>query len=271
MDATINNNNDTIIEQNKKMPFKVSMKYKDDFIENDSYTNGYMLKKSQYQLNFKNDTEKTSSEESDKPKKSSRPIPNLIPIQSASSRRSSGSNSVEMSQKDMNEICAKSQNSALKDFASIVGAEDAINAKPQVLKKNASFFDRLKEKLLTDAGESGSATCNNCGHVFTSLSEAASHQKTCSSNEVKDSDVTIRSGSILRSTRCQYCRHRCKSSADLLQHLTTCANAEMQNSTNSMETSSESSSNGKVSELLISFSLNLIIILQTYLRRFEAK
>ncbi|PNF33783.1 hypothetical protein B7P43_G10226, partial [Cryptotermes secundus] len=167
-------------------------------------------------------------------KKVPRPIPNLIPIQNKvmppgsvtslpilriptirgraatsllkpqqlqTSQQESG-----LSERDLNEICAKScPNSSLKDFASLIGGEDAFKlpddemndgapkktspkqeeedyydedevapsdsqsqSKPNILasvtdssfkKKNASFFDKLKEKLLVGAGESCNLVC----------------------------------------------------------------------------------------------------------------
>ncbi|PSN41765.1 hypothetical protein C0J52_08854 [Blattella germanica] len=248
------------------------------------------------------------------PKKVPRPIPNLIPIQNrVTSPGASGSSASlpilripsirgrapssvlksqpqssptesGLSERDLNEICAKScPNSSLKDFASVIGGEDAFripddetettvpkksSPKPQeeeeefmddedatpnkvqqeeskpensspptdltFKKKNASFFDKLKEKLLVGAGESCNLVCTWCGHESKCLSELARHQKlhTGSGNRGSEgnsgngnSGLILSSAAELSSTRCQHCRQRCKTSADLVIHLQSCTEA----------------------------------------------
>jgi len=246
-------------------------------------------------------------------KKVPRPIPNLIPIQNKvmptgsvkslpilriptirgraatsllkpqqlqTSPQESG-----LSERDLNEICAKScPNSSLKDFASLIGGEDAFKLPDDEVsdgvpkktspkqgeekyfdedeivhsdmqsqtksdlsssrsdlsfkKKNASFFDKLKEKLLVGAGESCNLVCACCGHESKCLSELARHQKLHSSPGNHSSDgsginggsgVVLASGAELSSTRCQHCRQRCKTSADLVMHLQSCSEANKKN------------------------------------------
>ncbi|KAJ4431354.1 hypothetical protein ANN_19951 [Periplaneta americana] len=255
------------------------------------------------------------------PKKVPRPIPNLIPIQNKtippgaagsslpilripsvrnrsntsggkSQQVSSPQEESGLSERDLNEICAKScPNSSLKDFASLIGGEDAFkmpedeeNAEvpkksspkheeeedfdedeaavndfqdPQsesksdlsssitdltFKKKNASFFDKLKEKLLVGAGESCNLVCTWCGHESKCLSELARHQKLHSSPGNRNGDgnggngvggIVLASGAELSSTRCQHCRQRCKTSADLIIHLQSCTEANKNHTTSS--------------------------------------
>lgn len=189
-------------------------------------------------------------------KKSQRPIPNLIPIPSQTSvlkvtrptlpiQKTPDEQQQTMSQKDINEICAKSANSSLKDFAKVFCSDEffkevksTTDAIPDLIpaaamlnsstkmtsnlkKKNASFFDKLKEKLM-NSNESINLTCQYCGHESKCLTEAATHQKICGKEQTQQFQIPIHN---LSSTRCQHCRQRCKSSTDLLNHLQTCAEA----------------------------------------------
>lgn len=228
-------------------------------------------------------------------KKPARPIPNLIPIQGGSKPGGPTSPGVEtrkisdagpMSEKDLNDIYARSgPNSALKDFASVIaGGADVFNTPTDLSlndpektndsnssssvedkkypdlfkKKNASFFDKLKERLMTttSSNEPGNNNlhCKFCSHVSKCLSEYILHQKLHSTLDsasvpspasVAPSNSPIHSGSPIHnggsaSTRCQFCRQRCKSSSDLLVHLQMCsqalANEESQHSQSSSET-----------------------------------
>ncbi|RVE53296.1 hypothetical protein evm_002129 [Chilo suppressalis] len=91
-------------------------------------------------------------------------------------------------------------------------------------KKNDSFFDKLKERLLTETGENGTLICKNCGFESKCLSEHSVHEKNCATQLNRSSTDSLLSS--LSSTRCQNCRHRCKSSADLYVHLQTCRKIE---------------------------------------------
>ncbi|XP_071449130.1 uncharacterized protein [Hetaerina americana] len=241
-------------------------------------------------------------------KKCPRPVPNLIPIQgkgatpvspTASSslpilripnlkcrpanEESSATVDVEvtMSDKDMNALinAESSRNSALKDFASLIGdlpddvdktsrpstppkssaavesrveggevegTPEAVASEPSSTsispptpskKTCASFFDRLKERLLVGGGDG--LTCEICGHESKCLSEKARHQKlhdsTPEGSHVEESTTPnatpgkkgrmMTGGNALMalsSTRCQHCRQRCKTSADLMVHLQSC-------------------------------------------------
>nr|CAI5838999.1 unnamed protein product [Callosobruchus analis] len=192
-------------------------------------------------------------------KKPPRPIPNLIPIPTTAIKHNPKADASEypvlktveipepsepaMSQKDINDICAKSTNSVLKDFASLFGSEDVFKtfASPKVpdlipypgmqsskgklaevfKQKNASFFDSLREKL--ELGSNCNLTCGNCGHESKCLTEHAKHQKMCGKEaDRRPSVVTVHN---ISSSRCQFCRQRCKSSTDLYNHLQICTEA----------------------------------------------
>lgn len=205
------------------------------------------------------------------PKKHSKPLPNLIPITSQNSvlkvshspRSQVQSYPVlktvvipelsepTMSQKDINDICARSSNSALKDLASLFGSEDVFKTstsrvpdlipaslynnnilssalsrnKPNDIfrQKNASFFDNLREKLELGTDGSSNLNCKNCGHVSKCLTEHVKHQKSCG----KEFNRTLNIIPMQKtsSSRCQYCRQRCKSSVDLYNHLQICHEA----------------------------------------------
>lgn len=161
-----------------------------------------------------------------------------------------------MSQKDMNDICAKSANSALKDLASLFGSEDVFSSqtgsnsstsdtvsKPiqdndqrngsessdgtsqtkKLPKKNTSFFDRFQEKLFNANGEATNLTCQYCGHESKCLTESAAHQKSCGREQINREKLPNINN--ISSSRCQYCRQRCKSSMDLFNHLEKCPEA----------------------------------------------
>lgn len=168
-----------------------------------------------------------------------------------------------VNENEFNEMCKNScLTSSLKDFVSLIGDEEGLKTIPDssredleascsgwisesaestdikmcdlnkqkqtelLKKKNASFFDKLKEKLLTGGSEEQSLFCEICGHESKCLSEAATHLKRHSDSNFKsnghlDSDIVL-SGAELSSTRCQHCRHRCKTSTDLINHLKSC-------------------------------------------------
>ncbi|KAL1498353.1 hypothetical protein ABEB36_009166 [Hypothenemus hampei] len=162
-------------------------------------------------------------------KKTSRPVPNLIPI----------NKEPVMSQKDINEICSRSANSALKDFASLFVSEDVFkspttskvpdliptsifsSASKSFKQKNASFFDHLKEKL--ELGTGCNLLCALCGHESKCLTEQAKHKKICGKETNKLPNFIPKHN--ISASRCQFCRQRCKSSADLYTHLQTCLEA----------------------------------------------
>ncbi|KAJ8729583.1 hypothetical protein PYW08_001164 [Mythimna loreyi] len=150
-----------------------------------------------------------------------RPIPQLIPLNSSTPNQKQTSSGEPPQKKfkeslpvDSDDVSAENTllptNSSIKETAG--------------RKKNESFFDRLKERLLTETGEEGSLICKICGFESKCLSEHSVHEKNCSpqTNRI-NSNTSLKS---LSSTRCQNCRHRCKSSADLYIHMQTCGKSE---------------------------------------------
>uniref|UniRef100_T1HAD8 C2H2-type domain-containing protein n=1 Tax=Rhodnius prolixus TaxID=13249 RepID=T1HAD8_RHOPR len=187
-------------------------------------------------------------------KKAPRPIPNLIPIQGqpATGKPTSVSDRKDIPVTVENtplHPAKENVNSSLKDFASKISNDqpdskctEGSNDIPADLtskkvpdafkKKNASFFDKLKEKLMTSASESN-LTCSYCGYEAKCLSEHMKHQRTHmlgTENGGGDSEESSRGSNSqnaeivdqLSSTRCQHCRTRFKTNASLLQHLPTC-------------------------------------------------
>jgi len=63
-------------------------------------------------------------------------------------------------------------------------------------KKNASFFDRLKEKLMVGAGETHNLSCW-CGHQSKCLSESVLHQKTHSESANEKNDKSLGNGPLI--------------------------------------------------------------------------
>lgn len=172
-------------------------------------------------------------------------------------------NEKTVNENEFNEMCKKScLTSSLKDIVSLIGDEEGLKTIPDssqdeltewtqvtvetnnlrtnhlsmnnqkqtdlLKKKNASFFDKLKEKLLTGNNEEQSLFCEMCGHESKCLSEAVAHQKRHSDSsfqndfEGQQENEVFLSGAELSSTRCQHCRQRCKTSTDLINHLKSC-------------------------------------------------
>uniref|UniRef100_A0A069DY79 Putative zn finger n=1 Tax=Panstrongylus megistus TaxID=65343 RepID=A0A069DY79_9HEMI len=187
-------------------------------------------------------------------KKAPRPIPNLIPIQGQAATLKPTAvpdrKDIPITVENTPLHPAKENvNSSLKDFTPKIGSEqpddkhtEGNNDIPADLtakkvpdsfkKKNASFFDKLKEKLMTSASESN-LTCSYCGYEAKCLSEHMKHQRTHmlgTENGGGESEENSRGSNSqnaetmdqLSSTRCQHCRTRFKTNASLLQHLPNC-------------------------------------------------
>lgn len=100
--------------------------------------------------------------------------------------------------------------------------KDANNAADLFEKKNASFFDKLKEKLTTTASinngvpEVAVSTTNDlkcwCTFKASSMEELACHK------QIHHTALSVSVGT----TRCPKCRRRCKSSTDLQVHMQCC-------------------------------------------------
>lgn len=152
-------------------------------------------------------------------KKAPRPIPQLIPLNASTPNTSKTTGEPPAKKfKDSSQLTSKFENLP-KDITLT-----PVNNTPKetvVRKKNESFFDKLKERLLTETGEEGSLKCKSCGFESKCLSEHSVHEKNCAAQASRV--VVNTSHSTMGSTRCQNCRHRCKSSADLYVHMRTCS------------------------------------------------
>ncbi|XP_037977298.2 zinc finger protein 91 isoform X2 [Plutella xylostella] len=157
------------------------------------------------------------------PKK--RPIPQLIPLNASTPNQKAPTSEPPLKKiKDMiTSVNVKTEPVKLENLPADISVTPvnttAVTKETPIRKKNNSFFDKLKERLLTETGENGSLVCKNCGFESKCLSEHSVHEKNCSSQTNKVVPNNIPS---LGSTRCQNCRHRCKSSADLYIHMQTC-------------------------------------------------
>lgn len=156
-----------------------------------------------------------------------RPIPQLIPLNSSTPNQN----------KTIGEPPAKKikESNELADITLV--PVNSSNTKETVTRK--SFFDKLKERLLTETGEEGSLKCKNCGFESKCLSEHSVHEKTCTTQNNRTASNSLLSS--LGSTRCQNCRHRCKSSADLYNHMQTCRKTERCDDDKSVGTKSQDS------------------------------
>ncbi|CAK1549727.1 unnamed protein product [Leptosia nina] len=152
-------------------------------------------------------------------KKAPRPIPQLIPLNTSTPNQKAptGEPPAKKLKESLDTTELNIKNTGLDvSLTPVVNlpGKDAVSRK-----KNESFFDRLKERILTETGEEGSLICKNCGFESKCLSEHSVHEKNCINQSNRSTHTLLPSTS---STRCQNCRHRCKSSADLMTHLKTC-------------------------------------------------
>ncbi|XP_053605918.1 zinc finger protein 91-like [Plodia interpunctella] len=158
-----------------------------------------------------------------------RPIPQLIPLNAStpSQAKSTGEPpSKKFKENPSNESNDSNSDKldALPADITLIPVSNTSSKETVVRKKNESFFDRLKERILTETGDEGSLNCKNCGFVSKCLSEHSVHEKTCTVQSNRAAVNTLLPNSS--STRCQNCRHRCKSSADLYIHMQTCRKNE---------------------------------------------
>ncbi|XP_045511451.1 zinc finger protein Xfin-like [Colias croceus] len=182
--------------------------------------------KENMQLPQHSPTQTTSDDTKKQCKKIPRPIPQLIPLSASTPNKSQTGEPPAKKFKESVSPEAIENNS--KDNTGIDITLTPVNSLPgkeaTSRKKNESFFDKLKERLLTETGEKGSLICKNCGFESKCLSEHSVHEKTCTVQSNRSSSNTLLQS--LSSTRCQNCRHRCKSSADLINHLKTCGSVK---------------------------------------------
>lgn len=169
-----------------------------------------------------------------------RPIPQLIPLNSSTPNQKQSCPGEPPHKKFKESLSAESDVNSEDKTEDLTGDITLIpvNSNPSLKetagrKKNESFFDRLKERLLTETGEEGSLICKNCGFESKCLSEHSVHEKNCAPQANRINSNT--SLSSLSSTRCQNCRHRCKSSADLYIHMQTCGRSQKMEDENTIK------------------------------------
>lgn len=161
-----------------------------------------------------------TSKETKQSRKAPRPIPQLIPL-NASTPNQTKPLPGEPPAKKMKESPTETQKmETLPIDITLTPVNNLVAKDTSTRKKNESFFDRLKERLLTETGEEGTLVCKSCGFVSKCLSEHSVHEKNCTTQSNRVPANALHSS--LGSTRCQHCRHRCKSSADLYLHIQTC-------------------------------------------------
>ncbi|XP_076756459.1 uncharacterized protein LOC143426727 isoform X2 [Xylocopa sonorina] len=162
------------------------------------------------------------------PNKSRKPLPMLIPLSPAklNNSTSSGSSTTLLKVPRVRVRPELAQIARDTELAKLYGSKevnnlkkDANNAADLFEKKNASFFDKLKEKLTTTASinngvpEVAVSTTNDlkcwCTFKASSMEELACHKQT------HHTALSVSVGT----TRCPKCRRRCKSSTDLQVHM----------------------------------------------------
>ncbi|VVC90350.1 unnamed protein product [Leptidea sinapis] len=195
----------------------MGVEYNDkDMINCNSDSNEATTPEMQLQYSNQSDDSKKHS------KKAPRPIPQLIPL-SCSTPSQNKPMTGEPPAKKFKEDNSFDTDTIKQKYSSLdISITSYIPKESTNRKKNESFFDRLKERILTETGEEGSLKCKKCGFESKCLSEYSVHEKNCMSQCSRSNTLP----STLGSTRCQNCRHRCKSSADLVVHLKSCIKSD---------------------------------------------
>ncbi|CAK9828582.1 Zinc finger protein Xfin [Anthophora retusa] len=184
------------------------------------------------------------------PNKSRKPLPMLIPLSPAKpNNTTSGGLSTTLLKVPRVRVRPElAQIARDTELAKLYGSKEASNLKKDANnaadlfeKKNASFFDKLKEKLTTTASinngvpEVAVSTTNDlkcwCTFKASSMEELACHKQT------HHTALSVSVGT----TRCPKCRRRCKSSTDLQVHMQCCHSTS--NDTSSIHNSLEKLSN----------------------------
>ncbi|XP_032681645.1 suppressor of presenilin protein 4-like isoform X2 [Odontomachus brunneus] len=163
--------------------------------------------------------------------KSKKPLPMLIPLGSPNSKPSNAVNSgppttlLKVPRVRVRPELAQIARDT--ELAKMYGNKEATNSKKDLNtaagifeRKNASFFDKLKEKLTTATNngirEIAVSNVNDlkcwCTFKASSMEELALHKQT------HHTALSVSVGT----TRCPKCRRRCKSSTDLQVHMQSC-------------------------------------------------
>ncbi|XP_060815995.1 uncharacterized protein LOC132907178 isoform X2 [Bombus pascuorum] len=165
------------------------------------------------------------------PNKSKKPLPMLIPLSPTKLNTiiSSGPSTTLLKVPRVRVRPELAQIARDTELAKLYGnkevsnlKKDANNAADLFEKKNASFFDKLKEKLTTTASNNNGvpevavSTTNDlkcwCTFKASSMEELACHK------QIHHTALSVSVGT----TRCPKCRRRCKSSTDLQVHMQCC-------------------------------------------------
>ncbi|XP_013200607.1 zinc finger protein 91 isoform X2 [Amyelois transitella] len=201
---------------------------------NDASTSEVAAKKDNSQLAQDSQHSPNASMDEAKSQKQSRkiprPIPQLIPLNASTPNQAKTAGEPpskrfkENPSYESNDSNSDNKLDALPADITLIPVSNTTSKENLVRKKNESFFDKLKERILTETGEEGSLNCKNCGFVSKCLSEHSVHEKNCTALANRTAVSSLLPN--LSSTRCQNCRHRCKSSADLYIHMQTCRKNE---------------------------------------------
>ncbi|XP_033208334.1 uncharacterized protein LOC117167474 isoform X2 [Belonocnema kinseyi] len=189
-----------------------------------------------------------------KPKK--KPLPMLIPLSPVNNTLTNNSSPVgspttllkvprvrlrpELAQIARDNELAKLQASKVAEVKRDLETNNSLTFRPvdAFERKNASFFDKLKERLSTTASnvvpEIALTTINDlkCWCTF----EAATSEELSQHKQTHHTALSVSLGI----SRCPKCRRRCKSSSDLQVHMRLCRSAE-----NSPKSSNENAENAE--------------------------
>ncbi|KAL6436369.1 hypothetical protein ACFW04_004711 [Cataglyphis niger] len=169
------------------------------------------------------------------PPKPRKPLPRLIPLSLANSKSNNmiGNNGPPTTLLKVPRVRVRPELAQIArdtELAKMYGNKEAVNSKRNFNtaagifeRKNASFFDKLKEKLTTSASinnngvpEVAVSSENDlkcwCTFKASSMEELACHKQT------HHTALSVSVGT----TRCPKCRRRCKSTTDLQVHMQCC-------------------------------------------------
>ncbi|XP_046413218.1 zinc finger protein Xfin-like isoform X1 [Neodiprion fabricii] len=179
--------------------------------------------------------------------RSRKPLPMLIPLGTSSSPKSnnvggSGGNTTLLRVPRVRVRPELAQIARDTEMARLYGEQENLATKRELSgsgdsfeKKNASFFDKLKERLMTSTSNNGGRSDGSmrgnggaidlkcwCTFEAKNMEELSNHRRT------HHAALSVSLGS----SRCPKCRRRCKSSADLQAHLHICQSGTEESSVN---------------------------------------
>ncbi|XP_063987777.1 zinc finger protein 521-like isoform X2 [Diachasmimorpha longicaudata] len=182
-----------------------------------------------------------------------KPLPMLIPLSPGSTQANASASSPPTTvlnvprvrvRPELAKIARDTEIAKLYSNSEVNGEKEASPPK-NFEKRNASFFDKLKERLLTTSGITPStmnnqvpAVSNNdlkCWCTF----EASSHLELSSHRKTHHTALSVSLGV----TRCPKCRRRCKTSSDLQMHIKICPAFNNNNDNNDKNSCQENTVN----------------------------